>query len=54
MRKTVSSKLFQEQIKDWLCPMTETSEKERYDLDSLWKLKNHVNDVEKVKKHQYR
>ena len=50
MCKTAPSKLFQEQIKDWLYSIIETSETECHELDSFQKLKNFINDVEKTKK----
>ena len=48
MRKKVSSKLFQEHIKDWLYSIIERLETEYHKLDSLCKLKNYINDVEKT------
>ena len=54
MWKPVPSKLFQEQMKDFLYSTIETSEIEIYELDSLHKLKNCMNNVEKLKKHHHR
>ena len=47
MCENVTNKLFQEQMKDWLCSIVERYETERHELDSLHELKNYVNDVEK-------
>ena len=52
MYKNVSCKLFQEEIKDWLYSIIERLETECYELDSLYKLKNYINNAEKRIKYQ--
>ena len=46
-KKHVKNKHFQEEMKDWLCAIIERSATESHELDSMFKLKMHVDDIEK-------